>query len=216
MRLVLIRHGESEHARLGLVAGLRGCPGLTERGRGQAQALRRRLAQHGPPADVLLSSPVPRARQTAEIIAPALRPEAGVDLDAALCEPDPGEGDGLTTTEFAARYGSCDARTRPDRPLAPGGESWNDFLGRVRGWLDRLPSAHPGRTVVAVTHAGVIVTSFLMLLGVPRPGTGARIDPDPASLTTWDFHEADRVWRLVSFNDTAHLARPAASTRAAR
>jgi hypothetical protein len=71
---------------------------------------------------------------------------------------------------------------------------------------------YPGRTVVAVTHAGFIVTSFLMLFGVPRPGTGARIDPDPASLTTWEYDEVDHVWRLVSYNDTAHLTRAAAPT----
>jgi probable phosphoglycerate mutase len=41
---------------------------------------------------------------------------------------------------------------------------------------------------------------------IPRPGTGARIDPDFAWMTEWEYLNADRVWRLVSYNDTAHLA----------
>ena len=57
----------------GEVAGPLGDEGLTERGRLQAARLRDRLAATGEiAADVLIASPLARARQTAEIIAPAL------------------------------------------------------------------------------------------------------------------------------------------------
>lgn len=205
MRLLLIRHGESAHAQLGLVAGERGCPGLTRRGQDQARALRQRLAATGPQADVLLSSTVPRARQTAFLLAPALPSTDGIQFDRGLREPDPGEGDGLTIAQFAARYGSLDPSTHPDRPISPGGESWTDFVRRVRGTLDGLPARYPHQTVAAVTHAAFIVQAFLTLFAVPRPGTGTRIDPGFASLTQWEYSESDRRWRLDVYNDTSHL-----------
>ena len=70
--LYLIRHGESVANVQPIVAGMRGDVGLTERGVAQADRLRERLAQGEIAADVLIASTLPRARQTAEIIAPAL------------------------------------------------------------------------------------------------------------------------------------------------
>jgi probable phosphoglycerate mutase len=52
---------------------------------------------------------------------------------------------------------------------------------------------------MAVTHAGFMVWVFMRLFGVPRPGTGARVDFDFASVTEWEFSGG---WRLVSLNLT--------------
>jgi hypothetical protein len=59
-----------------------------------------------------------------------------------------------------------------------------------------------GQQVIAVTHAGFIVATFLLLFAVPRPGTGARIDPAYASITQWEHVQA--AWRLVRFNDATY------------
>lgn len=206
MRLLLIRHGESVHSQIGVVAGERGCPGLTERGREQAAALRRRLESAELQASVLLSSPVRRARETALILAPALATAGAVRFDRNLCEPDPGEGDGLSTEEFVRRYGSVDPLANPGRPLPPGGESWNDFISRIRATIGGLPGAYPGQTVVAVTHSGFISWTFLTLFGVSRQGNGARVDPDFTSITRWEYSEPDRRWWLRGYNDASHLA----------
>ncbi|MDQ7908838.1 histidine phosphatase family protein [Phytohabitans sp. ZYX-F-186] len=204
MRLVLIRHGESEHGRRGLVAGPRGCPGLTQRGREQARALRRRFADEELTADVLLSSGTPRAQETARILAPAVyAQEVLVDCD--LCELHPGDGDGLPIAEFAARYGSFDVQAEPNRVVAPGGECWNDFVTRVRRTTDALPRRFPGRRVVAVTHGGFISWAFLTRFDVPRPGTGAYINPSYTSITEWDYTEPNGPWVLMRYNDVAHL-----------
>src|SRR5262249_4496072 len=71
MRLMLIRHGEFEHGVRQLIAGERRCPGLTPYGFTQAQILAGRFRSTGEAQDcqVLLSSPVRRARQTAEVLA---------------------------------------------------------------------------------------------------------------------------------------------------
>ena len=78
-------------------------------------------------------------------------------------------------------------------------------MGRVRATLERLAKHFVGKTVVAVTHAGFIVASILVLFDIPRPGTGAYIDPVHTSLTEWNT--ADGVWRLNRFNDAFHLVK---------
>ncbi|WP_052595020.1 histidine phosphatase family protein [Luteipulveratus mongoliensis] len=204
MRLLLIRHGESEHSIRRLVAGDNGCPGLTELGRAQAPRLRDRLREEARHYDLLLSSTVPRAQQTAEILAPAL--SAGAPrIDCDLCEMHVGDGDGMRRDEFIQKYGSFDPIAVPDRPLSPGSDSWNTFNARVRATLAALAERHPGETVAAVTHAGFVVRTFLELFDVPRPGTGTRFDPDFTSITEWDHVAADGTWRLIRANDTAHL-----------
>ncbi len=204
MRLILVRHGESHHAQRGIVAGLAGCAGLTERGVAQSRALAQRLAATGELSDAvaLLSSPVPRARQTAEILAGALA-SGPVATDRGLCELDPGEADGLSWEDYRSRYGAFDLSANPERPFAPGGESWSDFVGRVRATLGRLADRFDGRTVVAVTHAGFVVVSLLDRLAIPSAGERARLEPELTSLTEWRV--ANAAWYLERYNDTFHL-----------
>lgn len=205
MRLVLVRHGDAHAGLAGVISGRTGCAGLTDLGRQQAEALRDHLAHSGRVrADVLLASELPRAIETASIIAPGLGLEA-FDQACDLCEVHVGEADGLAWTEYAARYGSFDMETEPDRVFAPAGESWNSFHERVRGMLERVAREYAERTVVAVCHAGVIMASVRTLLGVPHPGTGAQLRPSNTGLTEWQYdHEFDR-WTLHSFNEATHL-----------
>lgn len=179
-------------------------PRLTDRGRGQAEALRVRFDGEQRRVDALLSSTADRARQTAEILYPVLGAGAVV-ADRDLCELRLGQGDGLPGAEFEARYGSFDLVAAPDRPICSDGESWNDFRTRVRHALDTLATTYRGKTVVAVTHAGFIVVAFLTLFAIPRPGTGARIDPGFTSVTEWEHDDTTDNWRLIRFNDTTHL-----------
>jgi probable phosphoglycerate mutase len=125
-----------------------------------------------------------------------------------LCEVHPGDADGLTWTEYATRYGSFDMEAEPDRVFAPAGESWNSFHERVQRMLERVARDHEGETVVAVCHAGVIMASMRMLLGIPHPGTGARLRPTNTGLTEWEHDPAVDRWTLHSFNDAGHLLGP--------
>jgi probable phosphoglycerate mutase len=205
VRLILVRHGDAHAGFHGVIGGPKGCTGLTPLGRGQAEALRDHLAASGRVrADVLLASVLPRAIETASIIAP------GVDLEVSghecdLCEVHTGEADGLTWTEYADRYGSFDMEAEPDRVFAPAGDSWNSFHERVQRMLLRVADDYKGRTVVAVCHAGVIMASVRMLLGIPHPGTGARLRPTNTGLTEWEHDLTLDRWTLHSFNETGHL-----------
>jgi probable phosphoglycerate mutase len=205
VRLILIRHGEAHHSFNGLIAGDRACTGLTERGVAQARALANRLSATGELRDcaALLCSPVRRARQTADLLAGAL-PGARLEETPDLRELHPGDADGLSWADYRARFGAFDLRAEPQRPFAPGGESWEAFTGRVRATLDGLAERHAGQTVAAVTHSGFIVVATMLIFAIPRPGTGARLDPEHTALTEW--HVADGRWHLVRYNDAYHLS----------
>ena len=205
MRLVLVRHGDAHAGFSGVIGGERGCTGLTDLGRRQAEALRDHLASTGRiRADVLIASTIPRAIATAEILAPAF----GIATFARArdrCEVHTGEADGLEWAEYGARYGSFQMDAEPDRVFAPEGESWNSFHDRVRQMLERVATAYEGRTVVAVCHAGVIIASLRLLLGTPRTADEARVQPTNTGFTEWAFDPQVGRWTLHSFNETSHL-----------
>ena len=92
--LYLVRHGEAVANVEPVIGGMRGDAGLTPRGRDQARLLQERLLDQRMHADRLVSSTLPRALQTAEYVARALR--LPVLRDDGLHELRPGEADGLT------------------------------------------------------------------------------------------------------------------------
>jgi len=208
MRLILVRHGDAHAGFHGNIAGRLGCEGLTDLGRRQAELLRDHLAASGHlKADVLLASELPRAIETARIIAPALGFD-DVRQDCDLCEVHTGEADGLPWAEYAGKYGTLDMNTEPDRAFAPGGDSWTSFHERVSRTMERLAREHVDQTVVAVCHAGVIMASLREILGIAHPGTGARLVPTNTGLTEWEHDATSELWTLRSYNDASHLVTP--------
>lgn len=203
-RLVLVRHGQSNSTVARVVGGHAGCTGLSPKGRAQAEALRDRLARTGEvgPPVVLLSSILPRAVETAEIIAPALG-DPPLRRDCEFCELHPGEGDGLSWDEFEARYPAPSPRPRFE-PMAPGAESWAGFTVRVGRALHRLAEAEAGRTVVVVCHGGVIEAAFTALGNLPVHRQ-FELPTENTSITEWARPPGDGAWWLTRYNDAAHL-----------
>jgi 2,3-bisphosphoglycerate-dependent phosphoglycerate mutase len=216
-RLVLVRHGEARCNVDGVIGGVRGCTGLTADGRGQAARLARRLSRTGElgPVAALYSSVLPRAVETAAIVAPALTwadgEGPGVTRDCALCELHPGDADGLTWDEYSSRFAQPDWDADPSTPIAPGGEGWTAFVGRAAAALERVASAHPGGTVVVVTHAGVVEASMLRFLPVDPRVARLGLHTAHASMTVWldpvggsartGPDGNSRRWRLERYND---------------
>jgi probable phosphoglycerate mutase len=209
-RLVLVRHGEAICNVQGVVGGPVGCTGLTETGYRQAEALRRRLSESGElaEAEAFYSSVLRRARQTAEVVAPAV---GGGQLrlveDCGLCELHPGEADGLGWGQFQERYEEPDWDRDPSTVIAPGGESWTGFVERAAAALGSVAERHRGATAVVVCHAGVIESAMLRFLPV---GGRHRLGLRTTHVSLTEF-EAERdadgtpAWRLVRYNDAAHL-----------
>jgi probable phosphoglycerate mutase len=205
MRLVLVRHGDAYAGFDGLISGPRGCRGLTELGRRQAEALREYLAETGRVrADVLLVSVLPRAIETAQIIAPGLGLKA-IRQKCELCEIHTGEADGLDWNEYAARYGWFDMEVETERVFAPGGESWRTFHQRVQRTCEEIAAEFADQTVVAVCHAGVIMASIRVLFDIPHPGSGATIRPTNTGVTEWEHDPAWDRWTLNLYNGQSHL-----------
>src|SRR5437588_5799606 len=159
--LYLIRHGEA----LGAVKRIIGNTPLSPFGITQAERLRDRLAATGEiAADVLISSTLARARQTASVIAPALG--LPIVFDDEVHELRDGAADGMPIDEYRAKYGDVNFRETPFRQVAPGGESWGQFVLRVSTALDRILREYEGKTIVIVCHGGVIGISFLYFLAI--------------------------------------------------
>jgi len=143
--LWVVRHGETAWSAAGRHTSSTDLP-LTPAGEEQARALAPRLARHW---DLVLCSPLQRARRTAEL--------AGVDaqVDPDLREWEYGEAEGRTTAELS--------REKPwnqwDCPL---GESLAHLAARVRGVLERLPEGD----VLLVAHGHVLRVLTAVYLGL--------------------------------------------------
>jgi len=211
-RLVLIRHGEAQSHLDGVVGGDRGCNGLSDLGRRQAAALRDRLAETRELGEVeaLYASSLPRAVETAEVIAPALG-DLAVKPERDVREFDPGpEADGRPWEEIEREYPRAvwDAY----RPRVPGSETWAQFGLRVGTILRELAARHEG-TVVVACHGGVIEQSVVTLFGLPANGELSSFSIANTSITEWvrlgpdaDTWRPGGEWRLARLNDAAHLA----------
>ncbi|HUY20833.1 MAG TPA: histidine phosphatase family protein [Acidimicrobiales bacterium] len=204
-RVVLVRHGEAACNVAGVIGGRTGCTGLSPDGRRQAAALRTRLVETGElsGAGALYASVLARALETAGIAAPGIGGGAAPVADCGLCELHPGEADGLTWDEYRARFGDVDFDVRPDAVVAPGGESWTSFVARASGAVARLADAHKGELVVVVCHAGVIESTLLAFLPVAPDRGRLGLPTEHTSITEWE--RDGEAWRLVRYNDAAHL-----------
>ena len=154
LELILVRHGETDWNRELRFQGQIDV-GLNATGREQARRLADRLVQEGLSSE-LVSSDLMRARQTAEPAARRLH--TPVQADAALREQAFGVIDGLSVPEIQARHPDIWPRWKAFDPdyAPPGGESLRQFHARVIAALQALRDRHAGRTLVVVTHGGVL------------------------------------------------------------
>ncbi len=139
-RILLVRHGETDWNTEGLVQGRTDLP-LNARGREQADEVARALAGRG--IRRVVSSPLRRATQTAEVIADALGLD-GFDVDAGLVEQAFGRAEGRRWADATAEF--------PDG--VPGLEDRPSVVVRAAAAIERW--AEPGETIAVVTHRGVI------------------------------------------------------------
>ncbi|GAA5074221.1 bifunctional RNase H/acid phosphatase [Nocardia iowensis] len=200
-RLLLLRHGQTELSVQRRYSG-RGNPPLTELGREQAARAAKMLAAKGD-ITAVLSSPLSRARDTAEAAATAL--DAPLTVLDGLIETDFGDWEGLTFLEAAQRDPELHARWLGDPSLpAPGGESFDAVRERVDTVRRDLVSRYPGANLVLVSHVTPIKTLLQLALGV-GPSLLYRLHLDLASLSIAEFYpDGGSSVRLV--NDTSYLS----------
>jgi ribonuclease H / adenosylcobalamin/alpha-ribazole phosphatase len=199
-RLILVRHGATEHSAAKRFSG-RNDLALDDVGERQAAALAARATTFGA-VGAVVSSPLRRARQTAEVIAAAL--SADLEANDDLAEVDFGAWEGLTFDEVQREYpDELSAWLASPDVAPPQGESFAAAARRVRRGRDAVIAAHPGRTVVLVTHVTPIKTLLRLALDAP-PVSLFRIHLDTASVSTIDYY-ADGNCSVRLVNDTSHL-----------
>ncbi|HET6937144.1 MAG TPA: bifunctional RNase H/acid phosphatase [Nocardioides sp.] len=186
--LVLVRHGATPHtAAKRFSGGLRSSnPGLSDEGRAQVRATADWLAPISEGVDAVVSSPVRRALESAEIIAQRLG--RTVDVEPGFAEMEFGRWDGLTFTEVAEQdKAGLDAWIGSLETAPPDGESFREVEERVLAGLERIREAHAGRTVVVVSHVTPIKTLVANALQAPLEAV-FRMELSPASVTVLSFY----------------------------
>ena len=211
-RLLLVRHGESNVTVERVLGGELSDSGLSDLGRRQSQALRDRLGAEACAVDAVFSSTLPRALETAEIVAPALG-ATEIQKERDLVERRPGEADGMTFKAYLDKYGSG-IWADPYKVLSPGGESAAAFHHRTVAALSELVVDYSGQTVMVFCHGGVIDVAFREFLDVSRY-SGFELWTRNTSLTEFVHIGGGEAqhWRLVRYNDAAHLVGLPSKTR---
>jgi broad specificity phosphatase PhoE len=199
MKLILVRHGETEWNVQRREMGQLDSP-LTARGLQQAEALAARLRPCR--LQSLYSSDLGRAIQTAEVIAAS----AGLKLmvDPALRERHMGILQGLTPAEMTSHHPDAYAEYRrsPHTYQIPDGESGQQRQERSVKALTEIAQRHTAQNVAVVTHGGFLMGFFEHVLGM-TPGNGWRFKKQNAAYNCFEY--ANDRWSLVTWNDTSHL-----------
>lgn len=191
-----LRHGESVGNAEERFQGQSDYP-LTEAGRAQARALGERWLTDGIKFDLAVTSPLVRARETAETIARILN--IPVESDPVWMERDNGEMSGLTRAEAQKLYPQPDFMT-PYDPFGENGEGdWELFLraGKaVHGMLKR-----PAGQYLVVTHGGLLNKVMFAILGIPVQANsqGPSFRFGNTGFATFNYVPARHQWRMIRF-----------------
>jgi 2,3-bisphosphoglycerate-dependent phosphoglycerate mutase len=198
--LIFIRHGETDWNRQQRIQGHIDVP-LNPTGREQAQRLAQALA--GERFDLLISSDLQRARETAQ---PVQRMHAKPLLaQAALREQSFGVLEGMGVADVKARHPQLWAQwLRHDADYAlPEGESTRQFHARVIDAVRELATAHGDKTLVLVTHGGVLDMLWRTVHGLPLHGARECAIPNTGiNRLRWRAGTLD----IVRWAEDAHLA----------
>jgi probable phosphoglycerate mutase len=163
-RLIVVRHGETDYNHEGRYQGSIDV-GLNENGRRQARLVVEELQSRS--IDCIISSPLKRARTTAEIIAASLHLE--VELIGEFAERSLGSFEGKTKKELLAGDPHLIDRniTRQIYAAPPEGESLFEFGSRVNRGLDMLKQRGADQNILLVCHGGVVRTLHGLFRRIP-------------------------------------------------
>ena len=201
--VLLVRHGTTPTT--GKVLPGR-APGLhlSDQGLAQAEAVAERIGaltakEHGAPVAVY-ASPLERTSETARPIARALG--LRVRSDRGLLECDFGDWTGKKLADLAKKPEWSTVQRNPSGFRFPGGESFLEMQARMASALSRLVALHPGRTVVAVSHADPIKAVVAQAAGTPLD-LFQRLTVAPCSVSAIAYTGGGPV--VLTVNSTASL-----------
>jgi broad specificity phosphatase PhoE len=199
MKLLLVRHGESEYNSARRFAGHVDID-LTDKGRRQVEKLRERLLEEK--IDAVYCSDLVRAQKTAEI---AL---SGRNIQVVTCpelrEISYGEIEGLEFNEIKTRFPEVAKQlAKSETELSfPGGETFPQFVDRVTTFTARLKQHAENDSILVVAHGGPLRALMCSMLGIGQ-GCWWQLSVDNASLSILQTYPRGSVLSLL--NETHHL-----------
>lgn len=199
IKLLLIRHGETEWNLQRRIQGGGSDPELSSSGRAQAKALAKHLKNFE--IEAIYSSPLKRAMYTGKAIAYYHNLKVHSERD--LREVDVGEMEGTSLDSLYKDFSSylIESSDHTGTLKIAGGESLTDLRERVWTVVQRIKEQHT-RTVIITSHYFVTISIICMALQLPIEGI-RRFRVQPASISELDFSDSRIL--LTSVNDTCHL-----------
>jgi broad specificity phosphatase PhoE len=201
--ITFLRHGESTGNVENRLQGLSDFP-LSEAGRAQARALGERWQAEGLTFDTAITSPLSRARETAEIVAAALKIPA-FELEPLWVERDMGKRSGMTMDEIHAQFQDPDF-VNPYDSVGESGES--DWALYLRGGLalHKILQRPPAKYLI-VTHGAILNMTLYAILGIaPQPNfQGPRFRFENTAFCQFRYYPQAHRWRVDVIGDRGHL-----------
>lgn len=199
--IYFVRHGETILTPTRKFSGTGALdPELTADGLAQAERVAAEVAKLEP--EVLISSPLKRARQTADAIARATGLSVIDDTD--WYELSFGSWDGKSIEEVKAETPEdYQAWVNSSSYRPGGGESYDEAALRIDAAMEKVLSQYPGQKVVVVTHNGVIKSAANLAIGGPNDGV-FHMDATPCSISSISLWPSDGLRALRSFNERGH------------
>lgn len=203
-RVLLVRHGLTDDNLSGIAQGQRQVP-LNETGRQQARQLAGRLAGEGLLADVIVSSDLCRAAETAQIIAAAI--DAPIVYDPQWRERSLGELEGQVVGVEGIWLAAIGEHT------PAGAESLPQFIQRIRDAVCGVGAQHrAAETIVVVAHGGPLRSILQMLHDGLIPLADGQSRPEVVNIVNCSVMELEcevrgssQRWRVLRLNDAGHL-----------
>jgi probable phosphoglycerate mutase len=202
-RITFLRHGVTTANRESVIQGQLDYP-LSDEGVAQSDALAAAWRGAGVRFDQIISSPLARARRTAEIIAQAL--ELPVAFDESWQERRLGEAEGRPGDEA---FAAMEHFPTPYEPVFRSGESEWDLYLRAAGAVQSLVRRPPGAYLV-VSHGAILNAALRAILGIPPRGRAwpTRFVFDNTGYAVLEYEDERARWTLERLNETSHLRSP--------
>ncbi len=188
--ICLVRHGETDWNRAGMLQGRTDTP-LNQKGISQARECASYLTKFQ--WDVVVTSPLARAKTTAEMISNAIGAPLVV-LDE-FVEGSYGKAEGMTPEQRAIAF--------PDHKF-PGREKPEEMQDRAMIGLNKILENYANKRILLVAHGGIIHVT-LRAVSNGKVGTG-KLEVSNTSLS--HIQHQDGVWEVVNINQTIHLSEP--------
>ena len=200
--ITLLRHGESFGNANGYYQGQYDFP-LTELGRDQAKLLAQRWIREQKSFDKVISSPLSRARETAEIIAKGLN--LPLEFDDDWKERNVGALSGLHEDEAKQRYPLPEFYTPYSSIVGNGEGDWELFLRAGKALLNLL--RRPAGKYLVVSHGGLLNQAVHAILETAHRanGQGVKYLFSNTAFSTFIYRPDHFEWTVCGMNDTAHL-----------